>query len=343
MKQFPLNIKRRLQLIWFLLLVYLTAAIVIVVASLGLELPTFKLAVSQHALMELITPAPQPGTSIAPPPSGETTRPAAPEPTSTDLPAIIRVPRQAAIPSRFQGRIVRQVSVNNRKVVALTFDDGPWPITPKFLEVLQQQKVRATFFMIGRHIKKFPEIARQVAIAGHALGNHSWSHRFTNISAQDVIAEVENTSFLINKITGIKTDMFRPPGGFLDNGMAEYAAHKKYLTALWTVDPHDTKSGMTTKAIIENVLQHTKPGSVILLHDGGGPRQATLQALPQILAGLKAKGYEFVTLPELLQMQVQSIPVAAPGVAPSPKPTPPTAVRPATPALKPTPLSTQPN
>jgi peptidoglycan/xylan/chitin deacetylase (PgdA/CDA1 family) len=264
----------------------------------------------------------------------QTTKPAFTPPPIPAFTPPLGLPSQARIPNRFHSQIVRNIEVApQNRVVALTFDDGPWQKgTPKVLEILRQQKVRATFFMIGRHIQMYPAIAQQVVAAGHGIGNHTWSHKFKPTSPEEIITEIENTTYLLKKATGLRTDLFRPPGGYLHNGLVDYANQKKYLTVMWTVDPADSKPKTTTQQILDHVLKETKPGSIILLHDGGGDRSATIKALPQIISGLRSQGFSFVSIPELLALQQPAIPVASPSTNPTAtpvaKPTNPPAAKP---------------
>jgi peptidoglycan-N-acetylglucosamine deacetylase len=290
------------------------------------------------------SPSPSPESSpsgSAPSPGSSTPQPPSPWPPIPSFTPPVGVPSQARIPNRFYSQIIRQVAVApNRKLIALTFDDGPWPkITPKVLEILKQHQIKATFFMIGRHLRLHPEIAQQVVAAGHGVGNHSWSHPLKSepIETQEIIAEIENTTVSLKMITGLRTDLFRPPGGHLENGLVDYAHQKKYLTVMWTIDPADSKPEITAQQISDHVLKQAKPGSIILLHDGGGDRSRTLTALPKIITGLKAQGYTFVSVNELLgfQQQPSPTPSASPVAQPGKPGASPTGTKP-----KPTPTST---
>ncbi|MDY7023497.1 MAG: polysaccharide deacetylase family protein, partial [Cyanobacteriota bacterium] len=119
-----------------------------------------------------------------------------------------------SIPSQYLGTIIYRVEPeNNEKVVALTFDDGPWPDTPKILDILQQYQVKATFFFLGGNLPRYPEIAQQVVNQGHALGNHTWNHPYDPMNTATAAAEIENTAAVIERLTGATTQLFRPPGG----------------------------------------------------------------------------------------------------------------------------------
>jgi peptidoglycan/xylan/chitin deacetylase (PgdA/CDA1 family) len=210
-----------------------------------------------------------------------------------------------SVPKQFQAKIVYNVpQVGTEKLVALTFDDGPWPnTTEQVLDILNQYNVKATFFWIGKHIQRNPEIAQKVVAANHAVGNHTWSHLIDNMDEFTAAAEVSNAAKLIYKTTGVKTSLFRPPGGNLNGKLVPYAQAKKQAITMWTVDSEDYY--VSSPIIVDNVLRNVKSGSIVLLHDGGGDRTSTIQALPQIITTLQRRGYRFVTVPELMQRQSQ--------------------------------------
>jgi peptidoglycan/xylan/chitin deacetylase (PgdA/CDA1 family) len=218
------------------------------------------------------------------------------------------------VPVQFQGKTIRDVQLNSQdkaiaqvapqKAIALTFDDGPWPTsTSQVLDVLKNSNVKATFFMVGKQVQKYPQLVKQVVAEGHAIGNHTWSHQYYQYNESAAAGEIDRTAELVYKTTGVKTSLFRPPAGILNNGLVTYAHEKNYAVVMWSVDSKDWRSRRTTKqAFIDNVLKEAKPGGIVLLHDGGGDRSNTVQALPQLIAQLKKHGYKFVTVPELLEI-----------------------------------------
>lgn len=220
------------------------------------------------------------------------------------------------IPKAFQGQTIYQAKLNpNNKVIALTFDDGPGPKnTAQVLEILKKNNIKATFFMVGMMVKNFPQVAKQVAADGHVIGNHTWHHSYRRVDVATAASEINRTADIIYKTTGVKTTLFRPPGGFLHNGLVDYAKSQKYAVMMWSDESSDTQRREQPPALIKNVLKGVKPGAIVLLHDGGGNRSRTVQALPQIISNLKAEGYKFVTIPELLEMQSkeESLAVASP-------------------------------
>jgi peptidoglycan-N-acetylglucosamine deacetylase len=206
------------------------------------------------------------------------------------------------VPATFQGKTVDHVQPNNNeKVIALSIDDGPWPNTTlQMLDILKQNNVKATFFWVGQALQANPEIGKQVVAQGHAIGNHTWHHWYRRMDEATAKSEIERTNELIYKTTGVKTTLFRPPGGVLNNGLAAYAKSQKYAVVMWSQTSADTDPRAKYQVFVKNVLRDAKPGSIVLMHDGGGDRQRTVQALPEIISKLKQQGYRFVTVPELL-------------------------------------------
>ncbi|UBF29482.1 polysaccharide deacetylase family protein [Kovacikia minuta CCNUW1] len=232
----------------------------------------------------------------------------------------------ATATERFQGLTVSQVTpINGEKVVALTFDDGPWPdTTDKVLDILKQFNIKATFYWVGQALQQNPDIAKKVVASGHAVGNHTWRHPMNDVDLQTAAEEIGNTAKLIYETTGVRTNLFRPPGGNLTGSMVPYAKQLKDIVTLWEVDSNDYY--VSAPIIVDNVLTQVKPGGIILMHDGGGDRTQTVQALPQIITTLQRQGYRFVTVPELLAMgnpvegadKAQSSPTDAAPFSPAP-------------------------
>lgn len=212
------------------------------------------------------------------------------------------------VPKPFQGTIIYQAKLKaNEKVIALTFDDGPSPKnTAQILEILKKNNIKATFFMVGQMVKYFPQVAKQVAADGHVIGNHTWHHWYFQMDGATASSEIDRTADIIYKTTGEKTTLFRPPGGFLNNGLAQYAKNEKYAVMMWSEQSGDAeRRSPQVPGLVTNVLKQAKPGAIVLLHDGGGNRSKSVKALPEMIAGLKAQGYRFVTIPQLLEMQAQ--------------------------------------
>ncbi|MBW4576533.1 MAG: polysaccharide deacetylase family protein [Aphanothece sp. CMT-3BRIN-NPC111] len=216
------------------------------------------------------------------------------------------------LPPKFQGVTLKEVKLPSKeKVIALTFDDGPWPgSTEKILKILKKNNIKATFFMVGEPLKEYPQIAQLVAADGHAIGNHTWHHWYHRMSEATAAREINDTEALIYKITGVKSSIFRPPGGMLNNGLVAYAKKQKYFVAMWSADSIDYRRP-SVPTLVNKVLKESQPGGMVLLHDGGGDRSNTVQALPQIIDKLQNRGYKFVTIPELLEMQNKELQLAA--------------------------------
>jgi len=214
--------------------------------------------------------------------------------------------------ARFQGATIKEAKLSPaQKVIALTFDDGPWPqSTTQVLEILKQNNIKATFFVVGKNVKNFPDLLKRVHEDGHAIGNHTWHHWYHVMNKQAAAYEIDHTTDLIYKTTGVKTNLFRPPGGMMHNGVAAYARSKKYAVVMWSSDSIDYSQPAVPK-LIDNVFRLAKPGGIVLMHDGGGNRSRTVQALPEMIARFRKQGYRFVTVPELLEMQDKELSVMA--------------------------------
>jgi peptidoglycan/xylan/chitin deacetylase (PgdA/CDA1 family) len=209
------------------------------------------------------------------------------------------------VPAKYQAKTIYKVEPSNKeKVIALTIDDGPWPkTTAEMLDILKRNNVKATFFWVGSALQENPEIAKRVVAEGHAIGNHTWHHWYRKMDEATAKSEIEKTNELIYKTTGVKTSFFRPPGGYLNNGLAAYAKSQKNSVVMWSVTSADTDPRAKYQVFVKNVIRDAKPGAIVLMHDGGGNRERTVKALPAIVSGLKQQGYRFVTVPELLEMQ----------------------------------------
>ncbi len=209
-----------------------------------------------------------------------------------------------SVPIKYQGKTVYHVQPNNsEKVIALTIDDGPWKnTTSQVLDILKENQIKVTFFWVGQELQQYPDLAKREVAEGHAVGNHTWHHWYRQMDEATARNEIERTANLIYKTTGVKTYLFRPPGGFLNNGLAAYAKSQKNAVVMWSLTSADTDPHAKPQAFVNNVLKGAKPGAIVLMHDGGGNHQRTVEALPQIISGLKQQGYRFVTVPELLKM-----------------------------------------
>jgi peptidoglycan-N-acetylglucosamine deacetylase len=210
------------------------------------------------------------------------------------------------IPKSFQGATIMEAKLSpGEKIIALTFDDGPSPQnTPQVLEILKKNNIKGTFFVVGQMLQEYPALGKRVVAEGHVIANHTWHHWYHYMNPQASAFEVDNTSNLIYKVTGVKTSLFRPPGGIKTNGPYAYAKNQKYANIMWSSDSVDYSRPSVSK-LISNVMAEARPGGIVLMHDGGGNRSHTVQALPQIISNFRKQGYRFVTIPELLELQDQ--------------------------------------
>ncbi|WP_128548276.1 polysaccharide deacetylase family protein [Larkinella soli] len=202
---------------------------------------------------------------------------------------------------QFYGGIVHRVETG-RKVVALTFDDGPTEFTDELIEVLRSEGVKATFFLIGGLIGQHPEYGRRLAAAGHEIGNHTYSHhRMVFKDAAFIRQEVEKTDSLIRRIAPQNHILFRPPYCKKFIGLPRYLHEHRRETITWDVEPEsfaDVRS--SADRIAAYTAAHTRPGSIILLHGMNPGDGETRKSLKALITRLKKRGYRFVTVSELL-------------------------------------------
>lgn len=194
-------------------------------------------------------------------------------------------------------------------MVALTFDDGPsQDFTPQILDILREHNVVATFFLVGDHVRKYPEIARRIVEEGHEIGNHTYLHR--NLPALSTVAlhqEVIQGTKAITEVTGVYPSYVRPPRGMYDGRFGRLAELLGQKIVLWTVSSRDWRYGTTAENVTRTVLSRVKGGDIILFHDSGalvrnegGDRSATVEALPAVINGIKERGLVIVPLGVLL-------------------------------------------
>jgi peptidoglycan/xylan/chitin deacetylase (PgdA/CDA1 family) len=195
----------------------------------------------------------------------------------------------------------------NAKEIALTYDDGPNdPHTFHLLDVLAKHNVHATFFMIGRYAEKRPDIAQQVMKAGHAIGNHTFTHPALALQpAVKVRAELADGSQALNNAIGAHSNLFRPPFGSRRPVVLRIARELGLLPVMWNVTGYDW-SAKSAESIEKNVARQVRGGDVLLLHDGGHlqfgtDRSFSVQATDRMIALYKSQGREFLTIPEMMQ------------------------------------------
>jgi len=200
--------------------------------------------------------------------------------------------------NRYLPKADRTTTPKKGKVVALTFDDGPDPIlTPRLLKILKKNHVNATFFEVGQSVSRYPKITKAVLAAGNELGNHSWNHPdFNAVGTAKTVSQITRTNRAIYQATGQLPQLVRPPYGNIT--AAEGRAIEQPIIR-WSVDSRDW-SYLNKNKDIQSVLGATRNGSIVLMHDIHAPSVA---AVPTIIHRLKAKGYRFVTVSQLLNDQ----------------------------------------
>ncbi len=221
--------------------------------------------------------------------------PAAGRPSVSVVPSglVQRLPR---VPSRYNS------IKTSRPVIALTFDDGPHPeLTPKLLDILRQKGVRATFFVIGSNVAKYPEIARRIVAEGHEIANHSYTHpALTKIGMARVNDEIEKTCVAIEQATGRRPIAMRPPYGALNASVERSLLQDHGLdVVLWSVDPLDWRRPGASE-VTRRLVDGAQPGAILLAHD---IHPGTIEAMPETISRLKAEGYSFATVSQLRALQ----------------------------------------
>jgi len=200
------------------------------------------------------------------------------------------------------GELIDRVATDE-KVVALTFDDGPDEHTPEIIGVLAEQRVRATFFVVGSQVEARPGDAQALVEAGHQLANHTYRHRrMVFVSPDTVASEIERTDAAIRRAGQRGEILFRPPTGKKLLVLPLYLADRKRRTVMWDVEPDSGKTP-TAAEIVTAVRKEATPGSIILLHPWYAAGRNTREAIKGLISGLRADGYRFVTVSELLALE----------------------------------------
>lgn len=193
---------------------------------------------------------------------------------------------------------------NEAKNIALTFDDGPHPVyTPEILDILSEYGVRATFFTIGENVEYYNDLIELEAAAGHEIGNHTYSHlNLKKLPYQSVCSEIERTERAIYETIEYRTRLLRPPEGAFGNNVCLAAADLDYTVICWSVDTRDW-AHTPVADIVDNVLSSLKGGDIILFHDYVSGESPTPEALRIIIPELILRGYNFVTVSELMNLR----------------------------------------
>ncbi|MFF5532267.1 polysaccharide deacetylase family protein [Streptomyces cinerochromogenes] len=190
------------------------------------------------------------------------------------------------------------VDCREAKCIALTFDAGPSENSARLLDILKEKKVPATFFLLGkRHIEKYPKLVKRMAAEGHEVASHTWDHKIlTRISDAEIREELKRPNDAIERLTGRKPTLMRPPQGRTDANVHEICKELGLAEVLWSVTAKDYTTN-DSALITKRVLDQSSRDGIILLHD---IYPGTVPAVPGIIDALKARGYVFVTVPQLL-------------------------------------------
>ncbi len=194
-----------------------------------------------------------------------------------------------------EGEKEQETEEQEAKKIALTFDDGPHPVyTEQMLEVLEEAQVPATFFLLGQNIEGHEELVKEIAEKGHLIGNHTFHHvQITGLPKEKACEEIEETSQLIEELTGKGTEYVRPPFGTWNEGLE---SSLDLIPVMWTIDTLDWTT-QNVDSIVEHVVKNVGENDIILMHDS---YKSTVQATERIISLLKAEGFEFVTVDEVL-------------------------------------------
>jgi peptidoglycan/xylan/chitin deacetylase (PgdA/CDA1 family) len=189
----------------------------------------------------------------------------------------------------------------DERKVSITFDDGPDPyVTPRILDILRNNKVKASFFCVGSQISYFPNIIRKAYDDGHLILNHSWNHPyFTNLDPDSIKKQVTTTERKIESIIGRRSAIVRPPYGAINDMAFKALNETNNKIAIWSIDTMDWVPNIDTQTIIGNVLNNVRPGDIIIMHSSRG-HSANIHALPEIIIGLKRRNFKIVDLGTLL-------------------------------------------
>jgi peptidoglycan-N-acetylglucosamine deacetylase len=213
-----------------------------------------------------------------------------------------RVARAASrsVDRALRTRAILRRGATHQREIALTFDDGPSPYTRAILRVLRRAGVRATFFPVGYSLDRWPRSLAAEARAGHVVGDHTLDHAaLAPLPFRGQLREIRGEARRLRRHGLPRVRLVRPPYGSYDKGTLTIARRLGLLVVMWSVDSEDyTRPGRAR--IVRNVMAGAKPGAIVLMHDGGGPREQTVAALPTIIRRLRGRGFRLVTVPELL-------------------------------------------
>ena len=189
-----------------------------------------------------------------------------------------------------------------RRVIALSFDDGPSPYTAAIVRTLTRMRVPATFFVVGQQLRYFAAGVRDELTHGFTIGDHTENHAWLlRLGQAGQYSQIQQTAVKLERLGVPVPRLFRPPYGAYNRTTLATLRGLHMLLVLWSIDPGDWRRP-GVKAIVANVLANSRPGAIVILHDGGGDRSETVAALPAIVNGLRRRGYQLVTVPRLLML-----------------------------------------
>ncbi len=192
------------------------------------------------------------------------------------------------------------VGTRRRRAIALTFDDGPSPYTPAVLRVLTRLHVPATFFVVGQQLHYFSGAVRSELRQGFEVADHTQNHAWLpRLNSSTQVAQIRDAAAGLRRLGAPFPRLFRPPYGAYNRGTLQALRKLRMLMVLWSIDPGDWRRP-GTNAIVANVLANSRPGAIVIMHDGGGDRSQTVAALPAIIRGLRRRYYSLVSVPTLL-------------------------------------------
>lgn len=270
------------------LLLTCALAFVLSACSSRQELPVQSASSMKSAFSPVIVPGKKPDRPAVKLPPRDVQPPSV-SPSYNDTPMAPRIP----------GVTVNRVAVPD-KVVALTFDDGPHgTLTPRVLDILRDNNVKGSFFMQGCNVAAHPQVVRRMVSEGHEVGNHTWNHAYlSKVSREKAEDQLQRTNEAIRNACGIVPVVMRPPGGYTNAGVASWARQRfGFTTIMWDVDTNDWRKPGSA-VVAARAVNGAKPGSIILVHD---IHASTVAAIDSLVKGLKNRGYELVTVSELMR------------------------------------------
>jgi peptidoglycan-N-acetylglucosamine deacetylase len=218
-----------------------------------------------------------------------------------------RARRRERLDQREIGAVLRYtpfVSIGSRRhrAMALTFDDGPSPYTGAIVRTLARMHVPATFFVVGQQLTYFAAGLRDELRHGFEVGDHTENHAWlAHLGSAGQYAQIQDDAARMQRAGAPAPHLFRPPYGIYNSTTLGILRRMRMLMVMWSIDPGDWRRP-GTKAIVSNVLTNSRPGAIVILHDGGGDRTQTIAALPAIIRELRRRGYRLVTVPQLIAL-----------------------------------------